>query len=210
MVGGDPQDLKFKPRMPSGVRIGAGTTDPGERDLNCSTVEGTYTEVGQNCLLMACCHVAHDCVVGNEVVIANAVLLAGHVHVGDRAILGGAALLHQFIRVGDGAMVGGRLALTMDIPPFTMASERDELVGLNLIGLRRRGMEPAAIEELKKAFQAVYRPGQPPGERGRGAHVGRVRGAGIPALPRIFLGGQAAGSSGGGAGRPGPAGGVTG
>jgi UDP-N-acetylglucosamine acyltransferase len=161
VVGGDPQDLKFKPGTRSGVRIGSGTRIRECVTVNCSTAEGTHTVVGQNCLLMACCHVAHDCVVGHDVVIANGVLLAGHVHVGDRAILGGAAVLHQFIRVGEGAMVGGASRLTMDIPPYTMVTERDELVGLNLIGLRRRGMEPAAIEELKKAFQAVYRPGNP-------------------------------------------------
>lgn len=156
VVGGDSQDLKFDAAVPSGVRIGAGTTIRESVTINRSTVEGSCTEVGSDCLLMACCHVAHDCVVGNRVVIANAVLLAGHVHVDDNAILGGCALLHQFIRVGRGSMVGGGSRSTLDVPPFVMTSERDEVIGLNLIGLRRQGYSAEAIRELKDAFRAVY------------------------------------------------------
>ena len=156
VVGGDSQDLKFDPAVPSGVRVGSGTTIRESVTINRSTVEGSCTEVGADCLLMACCHVAHDCVVGSHVVIANCALLAGHVHVGDHAVLGGSALLHQFIRVGRGAMVGGGSRCTLDIPPFAMATERDEVVGLNLVGLRRQGYSANAIRELKEAFRAVY------------------------------------------------------
>jgi UDP-N-acetylglucosamine acyltransferase len=156
VVGGDSQDLKFDPAVPSGVRIGPGTKIRESVTVNRSTVEGSFTEVGSDCLLMACCHVAHDCVVGNRVVIANCALLAGHVHVGDHAVLGGGALLHQFLRVGRGAMVGGGARCTLDIPPFAMAAERDEVVGLNLVGLRRQGYSADAIRELKEAFRAVY------------------------------------------------------
>jgi UDP-N-acetylglucosamine acyltransferase len=105
---------------------------------------------------MACCHVAHDCFVGSHVVIANCALLAGHVHIEDHAVLGGGALLHQFMRVGRGTMVGGGARCTLDIPPFVMATERDEVIGLNLVGLRRQGYPAAAIRELKDAFRAVY------------------------------------------------------
>jgi UDP-N-acetylglucosamine acyltransferase len=112
--------------------------------------------VGENCLLMACCHVAHDCVVGREVVIANAVLLAGHVKVGDHAVLGGASIYHQFIRVGNGVMVGGGSRITLDLPPFTLLTERNEVNGLNLVGLKRRGVSRDAIRELKEAFKALY------------------------------------------------------
>lgn len=156
VVGGDSQDLKFDPAVPTGVRIGTGTRIRENVTINRSTVEGSFTEVGADCLLMACCHVAHDCVVGNHVVIANCALLAGHVHVADNAVLGGGALLHQFIRIGQGVMIGGGARCTLDIPPFVMATERDELVGLNLIGLRRRGHPASAVRELKDAFREVY------------------------------------------------------
>jgi UDP-N-acetylglucosamine acyltransferase len=157
VVGGDPQDLKYKPGTPSGVRVGSGTRIRESVTINAATEAGVYTEVGENCLLMACSHVGHDCVVGREVVIANSVLLAGHVQVGDRAILGGGAGIHQFVRVGQNAIVGGLSRITLDIPPYVMAAERDAVAGLNLIGLRRRGVDREGIRQLKDAFRAVYR-----------------------------------------------------
>jgi UDP-N-acetylglucosamine acyltransferase len=156
VVAGDPQDLKFKPGTPSGARVGSGTRIRESVTINSATLAGTYTEVGENCLLMACSHVAHDCVVGRDVVIANAVLLAGHVEVGDRAILGGGAAFHQFVRVGENAIVGGLARITLDIPPFVLAAERDEIAGLNLVGLRRRGLARENVRQLKEAFRAVY------------------------------------------------------
>ena len=119
VVGGDSQDLKFDPATASGVRVGDGTCIREGVTINRSTGNGSFTVVGANCLLMACSHVAHDCVVGDHVVIANGALLAGHVHVGNHAILGGAALFHQFMRVGEGVMVGGGTQLTLDIPPLS-------------------------------------------------------------------------------------------
>jgi UDP-N-acetylglucosamine acyltransferase len=106
--------------------------------------------------MMACSHVAHDSEVGDNVVIANAVLIAGHVVVGSHAVLGGGSAYHQFCRVGEGAIVGGLSRITLDIPPFVMAAERDEVAGLNLVGLRRRGVPREAIIELKEAFRLVY------------------------------------------------------
>jgi UDP-N-acetylglucosamine acyltransferase len=156
VVGGDSQDLKFDPAVPTGVRIGSGTRIRESVTINRSTIEGSNTEVGEDCLLMAGCHVAHDCAIGRQVVVANAVLLAGHVHVGDHAILGGGAAFHQFIRVGQSTIVGGGARCTLDLPPFVMAAERDEVAGLNLIGLRRQGYSAEAIRELKEAFRAVY------------------------------------------------------
>jgi UDP-N-acetylglucosamine acyltransferase len=156
VVGGDSQDLKFDPSVESGVRIGADTRVREHVTIHRSTKAGSFTEIGENCLLMAGCHVAHDCVIGREVVIANAVLLAGHVHVGDYVILGGGGGFHQFIRIGEGTIVGGGARCTRDLPPFVMAAERDEIAGLNLVGLRRRGLSSKAIAELKKAFRAVY------------------------------------------------------
>ena len=100
---------------------------------------------------MACAHVAHDCVVGDHVVLANNVLLAGFVSLGPFAVLGGGAAYHQFTRVGESAMVGGLARITLDIPPFVMAAERDEVIGLNLVGLKRRGFAREAVAELKDA-----------------------------------------------------------
>jgi UDP-N-acetylglucosamine acyltransferase len=124
--------------------------------INRSTEKGGHTTVGSNCLLMACSHVAHDAVVGDHVVIANAVLIAGHVSVGDHAVLGGGSAYHQFTRVGEGAIIGGLSRITLDIPPFVMAAERDDVAGLNLVGLRRRGVPREAVRELKEAFRLVY------------------------------------------------------
>jgi UDP-N-acetylglucosamine acyltransferase len=156
VVGGDPQVIRFDPATPTGVRVGAGTIVREYATINRSTEKGGYTVVGSNCLLMACSHVAHDAIVGNSVVVANAVLIAGHVDVGDHAVLGGGSAYHQFTRIGEGAIIGGLARITQDIPPFTMAAERDEVAGLNLIGLRRREVPREAILELKEAFRLVY------------------------------------------------------
>lgn len=156
VVGGDPQVIRFDPATPTGVRVGAGTVVREFATVNRSTAEGGYTVVGSNCLLMACSHVAHDAVVGDNVVIANAVLIAGHVAVGDHAVLGGGSAYHQFTRVGEGSIIGGLARITMDIPPFVMAAERDEVAGLNLVGLKRRGVPRETIRELKEAFRLVY------------------------------------------------------
>jgi UDP-N-acetylglucosamine acyltransferase len=156
VVGGDPQDLKFRSTTRSFVRIGSDTRIREGVTVNRATDEGGWTVVGANCLLMATAHIAHECVVGEDVVVANAVLLAGHVHIGDHAILGGNAMIHQFCRVGERAMLGGGARVTMDFPPFCLATERDQLIGLNLIGLKRSGAEREAIRQLKEAFRAVY------------------------------------------------------
>jgi UDP-N-acetylglucosamine acyltransferase len=126
--------------------------------INRATKAGLATEVGADCFLMAASHLGHDCRVGDRVIMANSVLLAGHVHVGERAFIGGAAAVHQFVRIGEGVMLGGLARITRDIPPFTMATERDELVGLNVVGLRRRGLKGPVVAELKAAFRAVCRP----------------------------------------------------
>ena len=156
VVGGDPQVLRFDPAVPTGTRIGAGTTIHEYVTINRSTEKGAFTEVGANCLLMACSHVAHDTLVGDNVVVANAVLLAGHIVVGNHAVLGGGAAFHQFSRIGEGSIIGGLSRITQDIPPYTMVAERNEVSGLNLVGLRRRGSTREAINELKDAFRLVY------------------------------------------------------
>ena len=157
VIGGDPQDLGFDPATTSGVTIGARTVLREHVTVNRATKPGTSTEIGADCFLMATSHVAHDGRLGDRVILANAVLLAGHVSVGERAVIGGSAAVHQFCRIGEGAMVGGLARVSLDVPPFTMVSERNALIGLNLVGLRRRGVKGAALLELKRTFRHVCR-----------------------------------------------------
>jgi UDP-N-acetylglucosamine acyltransferase len=156
VVGGDPQDLNFNPATPSRVLVGANTVIRESVTINRSTKSGGETQVGEHCFLMACSHVAHDCTVGDRVVLANNVLLAGHVSIGNHAFIGGGAGLHQFCRLGESAMVSGLSRLSLDVPPFTMAVERDEIVGLNLVGLKRRNYSREIIAELKECFREIY------------------------------------------------------
>jgi UDP-N-acetylglucosamine acyltransferase len=158
VVGGDPQDLGFPAATASAVRVGARTIIREHVTISRATRADGCTEIGADCFLMAGCHVAHDCRIGNRVVIANAVLLAGHVQVGDRAFLGGGAVIHQFCRIGEGVMIGGGARISRDIPPFTLATERNTLIGLNVVGLRRRGIDRMAFSEVKRAFRALDAP----------------------------------------------------
>jgi UDP-N-acetylglucosamine acyltransferase len=156
VIGGDPQDLHFDRTTPSGVRIGAGSVLREGVTISRATKTNGYTTVGERCFLMASSHVAHDCQVGNDVIMANAVLLAGHILIGDRAFLGGSAVFHQFVRVGENAMISGASRIAQDVPPYVMAAERNEIIGLNRVGLRRRGFAATTISELKHAFRAIY------------------------------------------------------
>lgn len=156
VLGGDPQYLKFDPALATSVRIGRGTVVREHVTVNRSISTEGATVVGENCFLMAASHVAHDCAVGDNVVLANAALLAGHVHVGDYTFVGGGAAVHQFCRIGESVMVAGHASITRDVAHYTMVAERDDVVGFNAVGLRRRGIARAAIAELKQAFQAVY------------------------------------------------------
>lgn len=156
VIGGDPQYLKFDRASDAAVRIGPGTVIREHVTINRSIHPGKFTRVGEGCFLMAASHVAHDCEVGDHVVFANAALLAGHVAVGDHCFLGGGAAVHQFCRIGEGVMVAGHASITRDVPHFTMVAERDDLIGFNVVGLRRRGFSRVAIAELKAAFREVY------------------------------------------------------
>src|SRR5208282_6372730 len=103
--------------------------------ISRATKAGGSTQIGSDCFLMAACHVAHDCRIGDRVVIANAVLLAGHVQIGDRVFLGGGAVIHQFVRIGESAMIGGGGRISSDVAPFCIATERNTVYGLNVVGL---------------------------------------------------------------------------
>jgi UDP-N-acetylglucosamine acyltransferase len=165
VVGGDPQDLSFDAAKPSLVRIGARTVIREHVTVNRATRPDGATQIGADCFLMASCHVAHDCQIADRVVIANAVLLAGHVQVGERAFLGGGAVVHQFCRIGESAMIGGGARISGDVPPYCMATERNALVGLNLVGLRRRGFQRQVMAQIKRAYQGVNQPIGNPRER---------------------------------------------
>jgi len=171
VIGAPPQDLRFKPETPSGVIIGDGAVVRECVTVHRATVAGGFTRVGEGAFLMACAHVGHDTVVGPGAILANAVLCGGFCQIGAHAFIGGAAALHQGARVGEGAMVGGLSRISMDVPPFAMVTERNELSGLNLIGLKRRGFARAEILALKQAFRAVY------GAGAAGARSGGLRGA---------------------------------
>jgi UDP-N-acetylglucosamine acyltransferase len=158
VLGGDPQDLSFDAVTPSGVCIGAHTVIREHVTVSRATKAAAATEIGPDCFLMAGCHVAHDCRIGARVVIANAVLLAGHVQIGDHAFLGGGAVIHQFCRIGESAMIGGGARISRDIAPFAMATERNALIGLNVVGLRRRGFKREVLDEIKRAFRALNTP----------------------------------------------------
>jgi len=156
VLGGLPQDLSFDPRTPSGVRIGNNVIFREGVTINRATAEGQFTVIGNDCYFMAASHVGHDCRVGNRVVLANSVLLAGKVVVGDHVFFGGASAVHQFCRIGESAMIGGLARVSEDTPPFCIMAERNELIGLNLVGLKRRGFERETIRELKMLYHLIY------------------------------------------------------
>lgn len=160
-LGGPPQDITYKGE-PTVAEIGAGCHIREYVTINRGTVKGGgVTRVGDKCLLMASSHVAHDCEMGREVIIANSGALAGHVTVGNYATIGGLSAVHQFVRIGDYAYIGGMSAVSQDVPPYVIATSRGEsfLHGLNKIGLKRRGFSDDAMTALKKAYRLFFRYG---------------------------------------------------
>ncbi len=157
VIGGLPQDLRFDPRTPSGVRLGKRVRVREGVTINRATQEGVFTEVGDEVFLMAYAHVAHDCVVGDHAILANNVMLAGFVTIGAHAFLGGGAAFHQHVRIGESVMVSGMSRCANDVGPFCMVAERDDLIGLNLVGLKRRGLSRESIKAIKLAFSKLFR-----------------------------------------------------
>ena len=163
VVGGEPQDLKFKAGTPSGVRIGAGTVIREYVTIHRATHADAFTEIGEDCLLMATCHVAHDCRLGDGVIVINYAGITGHCEVGDRATIGGYAGIVPFTRVGTFAYVGGCAKVNQDAPPFMIAEGNLATVrGVNVIGLRRAGVGPAERRALRDAHRLFYRSGLVP------------------------------------------------
>ncbi len=159
VLGCLPQHVHVPPQ-PGGLLIGSGNTIRENVTIHRALLPDNDTIIGDNCLLMVNSHVAHDCHLGNHVILTNNAMLAGHVRVDDRAYLSGAAGVHQFCRVGTLAMVGGQAHLTQDVPPYVTVDGLSSLVvGLNKIGLRRAGYDQAAIQQLKTAYRLIYRSG---------------------------------------------------
>ncbi|MCP4727552.1 MAG: acyl-ACP--UDP-N-acetylglucosamine O-acyltransferase, partial [bacterium] len=156
-IGAVPQDLKFKGEY-STAEIGNRTTIRECVTVNRGTEETGVTKVGSDCLLMAYVHIAHDCTVGNSVILANSVTLAGHIKIDDYAIIGGLVPIHQFVRVGKHTMVGGGYRLHKDVPPYALAAgEPLKFNGLNSVGLRRRGFSSEIRSRIKSVYKTIYR-----------------------------------------------------
>jgi UDP-N-acetylglucosamine acyltransferase len=156
-VGLPPQDLKYRGE-PTRTVVGARTQIREHCTIHRGTVTGSgVTQVGADCLLMAVVHVAHDCALGDGVIVANNVVMGGHVTIGDGAVIGGATALHQFVRIGRAAMVGGASGVEADVIPFgTALGNRARLTGLNMVGLKRRGVDRAGLHRLRAAFRLLF------------------------------------------------------
>ncbi len=157
IVGGDPQDLKFRGER-TFVEIGDGSVLREFVTVNRGTAESERTVVGRDCLLMSYVHLAHDCHVGDHVIISNASQVAGHVVIEDRVIISGLVAVHQFVKLGAHSFVGGASKVTQDVPPYLKAVGNPvKLYGLNTVGLTRSGFDPDVIRELKRAYRLFFR-----------------------------------------------------
>lgn len=157
VLGGAPQDLKYAGEHTT-VEIGDGTVIREYVTINRGTAQSFKTSVGSRCLLMSYVHLAHDCHLGNGVILGNTVQLAGHVTIDDRATLSGLSGVHQFVRIGRNAFIGGCSRVSKDIPPFLKAVGNPiKLYGLNGVGLQRNGFPDEVVRELKRAYRLFFR-----------------------------------------------------
>jgi UDP-N-acetylglucosamine acyltransferase len=157
-LGLPPQDIGYK-NEDTGLIIGNENIIREFVTINrATTKQDRVTKVGSGNYIMAYSHIAHDCILGNSIIMSNAATLGGHIEIGDHAIIGGLVAIHQFVRVGAYAFIGGKSAIVKDIPPFMMASgDRAKLYGLNQIGLKRQGFSQEKINSLKKAYKIIWR-----------------------------------------------------
>ena len=156
-IGMAPQDLKYK-NEPTRCEIGARTQIREHATIHRGSVGGDgVTRVGADCLIMAVAHVAHDCDLGDRVILANNVMLGGHVEIADTVFVGGGTAIHQFVRIGRQAVIGGMSGIEADVIPYGSAmGNRARLVGLNLIGLKRRGFSREEIHDLRTAYRLLF------------------------------------------------------
>jgi UDP-N-acetylglucosamine acyltransferase len=157
VVSAPPQDMKYKGEA-STVTIGDNTIIRECVTLNRGTaLDKNTTTIGSNCLLMAYVHVAHDCIIGNNVIIANSVQLAGHIEVQDFAFIGGASAVHQFVSIGAHSIISGGSLVRKDVPPYTKAGREPlSYVGINSVGLRRRGFSSERINEIQDIYRTIF------------------------------------------------------
>jgi UDP-N-acetylglucosamine acyltransferase len=179
VVGGPPQDLKYT-GAESYVEVGDHTVLREFSTVHLAAEAGNTTRVGSHCLIMAYAHVAHDCQVGNRVILANGVQMAGFVTVEDWAIIGGLSVIHQFSRVGCHSMIGGASRVPQDVAPYIkLAGNPPRLAGLNAIGLERRGFSAETVAALEEAYKLLFRRKLPLVDA-----VARIR-AELPSLPEV-------------------------
>ncbi len=157
VISAPPQDMKYKGEA-STVSVGDNTVIRECVTLNRGTaLDKNTTTVGSNCLLMAYVHIAHDCVIGNNVIIANSVQLAGHIEVQDYAFIGGASAVHQFVSIGAHSIISGGSLVRKDVPPYTKAGREPlSYVGINSVGLRRRGFSSEQINEIQDIYRTIF------------------------------------------------------
>lgn len=160
IVGDIPQDISYKDDIRSGVIIGSNATIREFVTINSGTAKGDgYTKIGDNAFIMAYVHIAHDCKLGSNIILANNATLAGHVELGDYTVVGGLTPIHQFVKVGEGAMIAGASALSQDIVPFCLAEgNRASIRSLNLVGIRRR-FDKDEVETINKAYKFLFKKG---------------------------------------------------
>ncbi len=158
VIGEEPQHLRYEGEE-SEVIVGNNVIIREFVTIHRGTkIDRMRTVIGDDCMLMAYAHVAHDCVVGRGVIMANCATLGGHVEVGDYVFIGGLSAVHQWARIGSYAMVGGLTGVSLDIPPFTVASgQHAKLYGVNTLGLRRRGFSEERIAAIKRAYRILFR-----------------------------------------------------
>ena len=179
VIGNDPQDLKYRGEE-TWVEIGDGTVVREYCTINRGTTATGLTRIGARCFLMTYVHVAHDCHLGNDVIIANSVQMAGHVHIDDRAIVSGLTPIHQFVRIGTYAFVGGGSRVNQDVPPYTKAVGNPvHLYGLNSVGLQRAGFPPEIKLALKRAYRLLFN-----SDLTVSQGIARARGE-LPPLPEV-------------------------
>lgn len=156
VIGSPCQDLKYKGE-PTGLKIGNNNIFREFVTVNCATDSREDTTIGNNCFLMAYCHIAHNCHLGNNVIMSNVATLAGHITIEDFVTVGGLAAVHQFVKIGKFAFVGGLAGVKKDIPPYVRGEGMPfKPAGLNGIGLRRRGFTEETIEEIREIYKLFY------------------------------------------------------
>ncbi len=159
VIGDAPQDLKYK-NEPTGLRIGDNNVFREHVTVHRSTKATEDTVIGSRCFFMHNSHVGHNSVVGDDVIIVNGAMLAGHVIVEDKAFISGSSLVHQFCRIGTLSMMQGGAATSKNLPPFCVGLRWNEMCGLNIVGLRRAGLAPQERLELKQAYKMLFRSGK--------------------------------------------------